>query len=183
MSSDRRILLTTLLSFCLMAGLSAWDLMTDLGEGTKAGHVIAEAFLLAVGFLGAAFVARLLLQATRRAREAAAQLASVADALRRTEADARRWRQEARDLIRGLSQAVDEQFERWQLSSAEKEVALLLLKGLSHKEVAQVRKVTEATARQQARSVYRKGGLEGRHDLAAFFLEDLMLPHSPSAES
>jgi DNA-binding NarL/FixJ family response regulator len=54
---------------------------------------------------------------------------------------------------------------------------LLLLKGLSHKEVAKVRSVSEATARQQARAVYKKGGLSGRHDLAAFFLEDLMLPH------
>ena len=53
---------------------------------------------------------------------------------------------------------------------------MLLLKGLSHKDIAEIRSVTEATARQQARAVYRKGGLSGRHDLAAFFLEDLMLP-------
>ncbi|MBT8470373.1 MAG: helix-turn-helix transcriptional regulator [Myxococcales bacterium] len=66
--------------------------------------------------------------------------------------------------------------DRWRLSPAEKEVALLLLKGLSHKEIAKVRSVTETTARQQARAVYRKAGLSGRHDLAAFFLEDLMLP-------
>ena len=73
-------------------------------------------------------------------------------------------------------EALDQQFERWGLSPAEKEVALLLLKGLSHKDIAEVRSVTEATARQQARAVYKKGGLSGRHDLAAFFLEDLMLP-------
>lgn len=78
----------------------------------------------------------------------------------------------------GLGQAIDEQFDRWHLSPAEKEVGLLLLKGLSHKEVAEARAVTEATARQQARAVYKKAGLSGRHDLAAFFLEDLMLPTS-----
>jgi DNA-binding CsgD family transcriptional regulator len=71
---------------------------------------------------------------------------------------------------------MDEQFDRWALSPAEKETALLLLKGLSHKEIAQVRAVSDATARQQARAVYKKGGLSGRNDLAAFFLEDLMLP-------
>jgi len=76
----------------------------------------------------------------------------------------------------GLAAALDDQFERWNLSPAEKEVALLLLKGLSHKEIAEIRSVTEATARQQARAVYKKAGLSGRHDLAAFFLEDLMLP-------
>ena len=47
---------------------------------------------------------------------------------------------------------------------------------MSHKDIAEMRAVTEATARQQARAVYKKGGLSGRHDLAAFFLEDLMLP-------
>ena len=93
-----------------------------------------------------------------------------------TAADAARWRKEARDLIAGLGAAIDEQFERWKLSPAEKEVGLLLLKGLSHKEVAEARSVTEATARQQARAVYKKARLSGRHDLAAFFLEDLMLP-------
>ena len=36
--------------------------------------------------------------------------------------------------------------------------------------------VTEATARQQARAVYKKAGLSGRNDLAAFSLEDLWLP-------
>jgi DNA-binding CsgD family transcriptional regulator len=64
----------------------------------------------------------------------------------------RRWRDEARDLITGLGTAIDRQLETWGLSPAEKELALLLLKGLSHKEVAGVRGVSEATVRQQARS-------------------------------
>ena len=53
---------------------------------------------------------------------------------------------------------------------------MFLLKGLSHKEVAYARGVSEATARQQAGAVYKKAGLLGRHDLAAFFLEELALP-------
>lgn len=65
---------------------------------------------------------------------------------------------------------------RWGLTPAEQDIALLLLKGLSHKEIAQVRAVSETTVRQQARSLYRKAGLSGRSDLAAFFLEDLLGP-------
>jgi DNA-binding CsgD family transcriptional regulator len=42
-----------------------------------------------------------------------------------------------------------------------------------------MRGISEATARQQARAVYRKAGVGGRNDLAAFFLEDLALPKSP----
>ncbi|HEU5073612.1 MAG TPA: LuxR C-terminal-related transcriptional regulator [Polyangiaceae bacterium] len=175
-TSERPLLTLTLIAFALMASLAAADLLSDLREGTTISHVVVEGTILLVGFLGAALVARKLMLVTRMARTATAEASSLAGELAKSTAEAERWRNEARDLMRGLSQAIDEQFDRWQLSPAEKEVALLLLKGLTHREIAEARSVTEATARQQARAVYKKAGLSGRHDLAAFFLEDLMLP-------
>lgn len=179
LTSERSLLVATFAAFVLMAGLAAVDLLTDLREGTTWRHVVAEGGILLLGFLGGAFAAARLVAATRLARVVSAEARSLAGQLARTAAEAERWRSEARDLVLGLGRALDEQFDRWDLSPAEKEVALLLLKGLSHKEIAATRDVTEATARQQARGVYRKAGLTGRHDLAAFFLEDLMLPRSP----
>lgn len=87
-----------------------------------------------------------------------------------------RWRTEARSLLNGLGEAIDEQFTRWNLTEAEREVGLLLLKGLSLKEVAAVRAASERTVRAQARSLYSKAGLTGRAALSAFFLEDLLAP-------
>lgn len=55
---------------------------------------------------------------------------------------------------------------------------VLLLKGLGQKEIANIRATSERTVREQARSVYRKLGLAGRISLPAFFLEDLLLPHT-----
>ena len=72
---------------------------------------------------------------------------------------------------------IERQFERWDLPVAEKDVALLLLKGLSYKEIAIARDTSERTVREQGRAVYRKSGLGGRSELSAFFLEDLLLPH------
>ncbi len=96
--------------------------------------------------------------------------------------DLDRFRTESGEAMRGLAAAIDRQFERWSLSSAEAEVALLLLKGLPTKQIAEVRETSERTVRQQALAVYRKAGLGGRAELAAFFLEDLLLPaHPPSA--
>jgi DNA-binding CsgD family transcriptional regulator len=86
------------------------------------------------------------------------------------------WRSRVQDLMRGLGGAIDQQFDRWSLSPAEKDVALLLLKGFSHKEVAQLRGRAERTVRQQALAIYRKSNLNGRASLAAYFLEDLLLP-------
>ena len=87
-----------------------------------------------------------------------------------------RWRSESRVLLNGLGEAIDAQFTRWSLTDAEREVALLLLKGLSTKEIAAVRAGSERTVREHARAIYAKAGLTGRAALSAFFLEDLLAP-------
>ena len=175
-TSERRLLIGVLLAFLGVAVFAAIDIAADLHEGAALSHVAVEGGILLVTLLGSVFMARRLVLTLRRARAVQEEALALAEQLEATRAEASRWRSEARELMRGLAEALDEQFDRWSLTPAEKEVALLLLKGLSHKDIAEVRSVTEATARQQARAVYRKGGLSGRHDLAAFFLEDLMLP-------
>ena len=176
-TSEGRLLAGVLAAFLTVAVLAAIDIFSDLREGTTVSHVVSESGVFLVGLLGSIFIVRRLALTLRGARAAQREVLELAKRLVATEAEANRWRSEARDLVNGLAAAIDQQFDRWALSPAEKETALLLLKGLSHKEVAKVRSVSEATARQQARAVYKKGGLSGRHDLAAFFLEDLMLPH------
>jgi len=57
----------------------------------------------------------------------------------------------------------------------------VLPKRLEHKEIPELRNISEMTVRQQARSVDRKSNLSGCHDLAAVFLEDLLAPRSASA--
>ncbi len=91
-------------------------------------------------------------------------------------AQGQRWRSEARTLLNGLGEAIESQFSRWNLTEAEREVALLLVKGLSLKEIASVRATSERTVRAQARSLYSKAGVTGRAALSAFFLEDLLAP-------
>jgi len=175
-TSERRVLTGVLLAFLAVALFAAIDISADLREGTTFAHVAVEAAILLVGLLGSLFMTRRLVLALRRTRAVQKEALALAEQLEATRVEAHRWRSEARELMNGLAAAIDEQFDRWALSPAEKETALLLLKGLSHKEIAQVRAVSDATARQQARAVYKKGGLSGRNDLAAFFLEDLMLP-------
>jgi len=96
--------------------------------------------------------------------------------LARKNADLQHWKTAASNYIKGLSESIDAQFSLWNLTRAEKEVALLLLKGFSLRELAEVRGTSERTVRQQASRIYDKAGLRGRAELSAFFLEDLMLP-------
>ena len=165
--------LAAFLGISLLAGL---DVASDVHGGTTVRHVAAEAGVVLIGVIGAGLMLRRVIGVTRMARSAREEASGLAERLRASEAEAARWRAESKDILKGLGAALDKQFERWALSTAEKEVALLLLKGLSHKEVGDVRSISEATARQQARAVYKKAGLTGRAELAAFFLEDLLPP-------
>ncbi|HEY0993954.1 MAG TPA: helix-turn-helix transcriptional regulator [Kofleriaceae bacterium] len=165
----------------VMTALVAIDLATDAGSGTTALHVLVEGAMIAIGVVATVRLALRVRELTREARELrehARELTADLDASRQ---EAARWRRDAGDLIAGLGAAIDQQLEHWGLSPAEKAVALLLLKGLSHKEIAVIREVNETTVRQQARAIYRKAGLSGRNDLAAFFLEDLLGPHEGRA--
>lgn len=83
------------------------------------------------------------------------------------------WRAQRRGEIAALGRAIEDQFRHWKLTGAEIDVAGLMLKGMSLKEIAVARDTSEATIRQQAQSVYRKSGLSGRAELAAYFLESL----------
>ena len=84
------------------------------------------------------------------------------------------WRASAREYVKGLGRAIDQQFAAWGLTPAEREVGLLLLKGLTHREIAHVRSTSERTVRQQSQAIYQKAGLSGRTALSAYFLEDLL---------
>jgi DNA-binding NarL/FixJ family response regulator len=140
----------TAASAAAVALLAGLDLMGDRGTGASAAHLAVEVALL----IAAAIAASLLVMRARAARR------------------------EAEAAVRGVSAAIDAQFEAWGLTSAEREIGVLLLKGLSHKEIANVRETGEATVRQQALALYRKAQLTGRAELSAFFLEDLLPPRA-----
>ena len=150
--------------FAVIALLIGWDVIADYSESASWGHMAIELFVLCVAAGGAVLFWRQLHQAQ----------SDLVHAL----VEAEQWKKESHELIQGLGAAIQKQFGTWQLTKAEAEVGLFLLKGLSHKEIAGVRQTSERTIREQARALYRKSGLSGRSALSAFFLEDLLLPWS-----
>jgi DNA-binding CsgD family transcriptional regulator len=155
--------------FALVCIFMALDLVADLAEGEGGLHLLVEGTIMLLSLAGLGLLLR---DGRRRARQVG-RLRSDLDGAR---GEADRLRREAQALMRDLGQAIDRQFQAWALSPAETEVGLLLLKGLSHKEIANSRGTSERTVRQQAREVYRKSRLSGRAELAAWFLEDLLQP-------
>jgi DNA-binding CsgD family transcriptional regulator len=181
--SERRVLVAAVVLFVAVALLAAADLMADLGEGTTVGHVVFEGGVVAAGIAGLLLGLRRMRSLRGAEREARAEAAATGARLIAVRREAEHWRGEAKDLLQGLGAAIERQLLRWELTAAERDIALLLLKGLSHKQVAAMRGSSEATVRQQARAVYRKASVEGRHDLAAFFLEGVLAPLPDPGES
>ena len=88
------------------------------------------------------------------------------------------------DLISGMTSKLLEHqgyfhnyFKDWGFTKTETEVGLLILVGMSLRDIADQRGTSETTTRQQALSLYKKASVEGRHQLSAFFLEKLMLDY------
>lgn len=163
-SRDRAILLTTLLLITVMV---TFDLITDSGEGVALWHLLAEGTAGLLALCGTFYI----LRDTFRLKKNLRNERQISAVLKK---ESEEWRNRSRTYLDGLSEAIDRQLSIWNLTPAEKEVAFLLLKGMSLKEIAGIRGTAEKTARVQSMSIYSKSGLAGRSELAAFFLEDLL---------
>jgi DNA-binding CsgD family transcriptional regulator len=71
-------------------------------------------------------------------------------------------------------EVLEERFCRWELTPAERDVALFALKGMSTQEIAGLREVSEGTIKAQTNAIYRKAGVSGRTQLLSLFVDDLM---------
>ncbi|KIT14460.1 helix-turn-helix transcriptional regulator [Jannaschia aquimarina] len=95
-------------------------------------------------------------------------------AIRRSEARARQAEDSLRIASGAFHDLIEGRFEDWQLTPAERDVALFSLKGLSLGEIATVRGTSEGTVKAQAAAIYRKAGVSGRAALLGLFVESLM---------
>ncbi|QPK64638.1 helix-turn-helix transcriptional regulator [Methylomonas sp. LL1] len=159
------------ISICLLVlVLITLDFLGDYRDGVPWPHLFVEAIILMLSLLGLVYFGRLYYQFTQTKINLLTQDLALATQ------QSQEWREANRELIAGLAVQIQKQFDNWQLTPAEAEVGMLMLKGLSHSEIGQLRNVSERTIRDQARAIYRKAGVTGRTELSAFFLEDLLLP-------
>jgi DNA-binding CsgD family transcriptional regulator len=169
-TSLRRLVLVVLAT--IVAG-GALDLYLDEPQRWLSVHVFIEGALMLVS----ATVGVLLWRAWR---STAHDLRAAERSLSSARLEQAAWQERAERALTGLASAINDQFTIWGLTPSEREVALLLLKGHGHKQIAAQTNRSESTVRQHAVTVYSKSGQQGRSELAAFFLEGLMLPPTAS---
>lgn len=168
----RDLIIAAVLGLIMLLNLA--DVVTDISLGVPVWHIVQESLIvLAAGVV----VTYLVIEMRRRTRE----LDSLAQTLSRANQQLASITDEMRGARRHYSEIIRQQFDTWQLTASEQQVAMLLLKGLSFSEIAAVRNTRENTVRQQASTIYAKSGVDGRHAFAAWFLEDFMAEQPVSA--
>jgi len=162
----KEIVIMVLLAFVVVGNLS--DVIYDYREGASVAHMIIEGSLVVASFI----LITMLSTGIWRQSQSIRQLKTELDGERKNSEPVRSASLEA--ARHDMATVLQSQFEEWGLTRTEKEVSMLLLKGLSFKEIAAVRDTLEKTVRQQASSIYRKSGLTGRHAFSAWFIEDFL---------
>lgn len=152
----------------LVAVLHTYGFAVDLGKADRnALHLSIDALVVLISFGGVSY----LLWENRRKQQ---QIALLHQQLHQSHTRLSDLGKKLQQASQGYAQVIHEQLDAWGLTPTEKAVALLLLKGLSFEEIAAIRETKEKTVRQQAIAIYRKSGLNGRHEFAAWFFEDFL---------
>ncbi|WP_206199099.1 helix-turn-helix transcriptional regulator [Thiomicrorhabdus indica] len=149
--------------------ISAVDISHDFKDfGHMNAHIWVEMFMGLLSFIAFSVILLSIRQQGKNLETANEDLTQVQQELKKSH-------DKIQKLAEEFSLMVLAQFEEWQLTNTEKEIGLLLLKGLSTVEISEIRDTREKTVRQQASNLYRKAKLAGRHELSAYFFEDLLL--------
>ncbi len=65
-------------------------------------------------------------------------------------------------------------FDEWSLTSAERDIAMYMLKGLSTAEIAAARSTAEGTVKAQTSNIFRKTGVASRMELMSLFMDEFL---------
>lgn len=165
-----RIPYRRLIYFCfalLVFGLSAAEIIVEFLQGQSIAEMLDDiAMFLISGLVVGLFIIDFRVQ-QQALGKLQGQLESARGQLAAVDATSGQLATQYREVMQ-------KQFDVWKLTQSEQDVVLGLLKGLSFREIAELRDTREKTVRQQAASVYRKAGIAGRHELAAWFFEDML---------
>ena len=97
-----------------------------------------------------------------------------AAALRRSSTRVNKVNAQLRVASGAFMELLEERFDEWALTPAERDVTLFVIKGMSTQEIASLRQTSEGTVKAQTNAIFRKADVTGRPQLLSHFIEDLM---------
>ncbi len=73
-----------------------------------------------------------------------------------------------------IHDVIEAEFDNWQLTPSEQDVATFLVKGLSTSEIAEMRGSAEGTVKAHLNAIYRKSGTRNRAEMLSVLIDTMM---------
>lgn len=130
------------------------DVVSDLAEGGTLGwHLAPEVLASLALFVGIGLEVIILLQLLQRkaSLERSVDMASSA-----------------------MQDVIESHFTEWKLTASERDVAALMVKGLSIAEIAKVRGSAEGTVKAHLNAIYRKASARNRAEVLSHIMDTLI---------
>ena len=110
---------------------SLLDIWWEYSQGQNIEHLSFELVICSVAALWSFYL-------WRNWRRVGQQLVEEKNSYLKLHAEYQEWKVKNQRTLQDMHQVITEQFSTWQLTPAQKDVALLLLKGVAFKEIAQL---------------------------------------------
>jgi len=94
--------------------------------------------------------------------------------LRRSKADQQADRERLSAIRADFDRMMRRRFTDWGLSPAERDVALLTVRGLKIADIAEMRGAHQGTIKSQLSTIFRKSGVSNRTEFVASFIDELL---------
>ena len=140
---SRRNLLLGLSVLALALLWTGFEVLAEEGEATSVFEFILDTLEKGLLIIGAGGVFLLVKNSAEQQREHTKLL----EQLEVARIEGENWRRSAQNYLTGVGEEIEKQFQTWGLSDAEREVALFMIKGLSHKEIAELLNISEGTSK------------------------------------
>lgn len=97
--------------------------------------------------------------------------------LRLSRAEAERSKETIHMLRGNFDEVLHDKFEAWGLTNAERDVTLLIIRGLSVADIAAARKTAQGTIKAQSTSIFRKIGVGSKTELMSAIIDEFLDAH------
>ncbi len=78
------------------------------------------------------------------------------------------------EVNKSFWESIQKEFKNWNFTETEKEISVLILRGLSNQQIAGLRGKSLKTVENQTFSIYQKSGTTGKLEFIAYFLSPLL---------
>lgn len=157
--------------FGALTVLALFDIFFDFKHGIPLRHILFEILVFLMGLIGLNYFA---IMVTKRYKSQHETLETLKSDINKKDQELVSLSKKVKSYKDEFRAEVENTFKEWHLTKTEVEIAGLLLKGLSLKEIADLRGSNERTVRAQCSSIYKKSKLQSRSQLSSYFLDDLI---------